>query len=286
MSEKNKETKKQPDRKYLFAILDDETHDFRFIIRGTKHSAIFAAAGSVALICIVTFCLVAFTPLKRILPGYPSYSTQREAVENAVMVDSLETRMRIMTLQLTNIQRIIAGQEPMPLDSLLSRGSVENAETALEAINHSADSILRERVDSIEKYNLRPSGKETQLEGMIFFPPVNGIVTEDYSPAKGHPFIDIAVQNNSAVCAVLDGTVIAAYWTDDTGYNIQIQHTNDLISIYKHNTKLFKKVGDKVSAGTTISLAGDAGSISTGPHLHFELWHKGVPINPALYINF
>ena len=156
MSEKNKETKKQPDRKYLFAILDDETHDFRFIIRGTKHSAIFAAAGSVALICIVTFCLVAFTPLKRILPGYPSYSTQREAVENAVMVDSLETRMRIMTLQLTNIQRIIAGQEPMPLDSLLSRGSVENAETALEAINHSADSILRERVDSIEKYNLRP----------------------------------------------------------------------------------------------------------------------------------
>ena len=286
MSEKNKETKKQPDRKYLFAILDDETHDFRFIIRGTKHSAIFAAAGSVALICIVTFCLVAFTPLKRILPGYPSYSTQREAVENAVMVDSLETRMRIMTLQLTNIQRIIAGQEPMPLDSLLSRGSVENAETALEAINHSADSILRERVDSIEKYNLRPSGKETQLEGMIFFPPVNGIVTEDYSPAKGHPFIDIAVQNNSAVCAVLDGTVIAAYWTDDTGYNIQIQHTNDLISIYKHNTKLLKKVGDKVSAGTTISLAGDAGSISTGPHLHLELWHKGVPINPALYINF
>ena len=286
MSEKNKETKKQPDRKYLFAILDDETHDFRFIIRGTKHSAIFAAAGSVALICIVTFCLVAFTPLKRILPGYPSYSTQREAVENAVMVDSLETRMRIMTLQLTNIQRIIAGQEPMPLDSLLSRGSVENTETALEAINHSADSILRERIDSIEKYNLRPSGKETQLEGMIFFPPVNGIVTEDYSPAKGHPFIDIAVQNNSAVCAVLDGTVIAAYWTDDTGYNIQIQHTNDLISIYKHNTKLLKKVGDKVSAGTTISLAGDAGSISTGPHLHFELWHKGVPINPALYINF
>lgn len=286
MSEKNKEAKKQPDRKYLFAILDDDTHDFRFIIRGTKHAAIFAVAGSLALICIITFCLVAFTPLKRIMPGYPSYSTQREAVENAAMVDSLENRMRIMTLQLTNIRRIIAGEEPMPLDSLLSKNGVESTEITAEAMDHHADSILREKIDSIEKYNLRPSGAEPRLEGLIFFPPVKGVVTEKYNPAKGHPFIDIAVQNNSAVCAVLDGTVIAAYWTDDTGYNIQIQHNNDLISIYKHNTRLLKKVGEKVSAGTTISLAGDAGSISTGSHLHFELWHKGEPIDPSLYINF
>lgn len=286
MSEKNKEAKKQPDRKYLFAILDDDTHDFRFIIRGTKHAAIFAVAGSLALICIITFCLVAFTPLKRIMPGYPSYSTQREAVENAVMVDSLENRMRIMTLQLTNIRRIIAGEEPLPLDSLLSKNGVESTEITAEAMDHHADSILREKIDSIEKYNLRPSGAEPRLEGLIFFPPVKGVVTEKYNPAKGHPFIDIAVQNNSAVCAVLDGTVIAAYWTDDTGYNIQIQHNNDLISIYKHNTRLLKKVGEKVSAGTTISLAGDAGSISTGSHLHFELWHKGEPIDPSLYINF
>ena len=286
MSEKNKETKKQPDRKYLFAIMDDDTHDFRFIIRGTKHAAIFAVAGSLALICIITFCLVAFTPLKRIMPGYPSYSTQREAVENAAMVDSLENRMRIMTLQLTNIRRIIAGEEPLPLDSLLSKNGVESTEITAEAMDHHADSILREKIDSIEKYNLRPSGAEPRLEGLIFFPPVKGVVTEKYNPAKGHPFIDIAVQNNSAVCAVLDGTVIAAYWTDDTGYNIQIQHNNDLISIYKHNTRLLKKVGEKVSAGTTISLAGDAGSISTGSHLHFELWHKGEPIDPSLYINF
>lgn len=285
MSEKNKESKKQPDRKYLFAVLDEDTHDFRFVIRGTKHAAVFAVAGSIALICILTFCLVAFTPLKRILPGYPSYSTQREVVENAAMVDSLDTRMRIMTLQLTNIRRIIAGQEPFPLDSLLAKDGVERTEETAEAVGHDADSILRQRIDSIEKYSLRPSGAEPQLEGMLFFPPVKGVVTESYSPAKGHPFIDIAVQNNSSVCAVLDGTVIAAYWSDDTGYCIQIQHSNDLVSIYKHNTKLLKKVGDRVSAGTTISLAGDAGSISTGPHLHFELWHKGEPIDPALYIN-
>ena len=121
---------------------------------------------------------------------------------------------------------------------------------------------------------------------MLFFPPVKGVVTESYNPGKGHPFVDIAVQNNSAVCAVLEGTVIAAYWNDDTGYNIHIQHSNDLVSIYKHNTKLLKKVGDRVSAGATISLAGNAGDLSTGPHLHFELWHSGEPIDPSLYINF
>ena len=286
MSEKNKETKKQPDRKYLFAVLDDDTHDFRFVIRGTKHAAVFAVVGCIALICIITFCLVAFTPIKRILPGYPSYSTQREAVENAAMVDSLETRMRIMTLQLTNISRIIAGEKPFPIDSLLAKSSVGKAEASTEDAGHDADSILREKIDSIEKYSLRPSGSEPQLEGMLFFPPVKGVVTESYSPAKGHPFVDIAVQNNSAVCSVLDGTVIAAYWSDDTGYCIHIQHSNDLLSIYKHNTRLLKKVGDRVSAGTTISLAGDAGSISTGPHLHFELWHNGEPIDPSLYINF
>ena len=287
MSEKNKETKKkQPDRKYLFAILDEETHDFRFAIRGTRPSAIMAVAGSVALVCIITFCIVAFTPVKRILPGYPSYSTQREAVENAARIDSLETRMRIMTLQLTNIRRIIAGQEPMPLDSLISNEGVESAEMTAEALDHSADSILRERIDSIEKYSLQPPGSGKQLEGLIFFTPVKGVVTDGYNPAAGHPFVDIAVQNNSAVYAVLDGTVIAAYWTDDTGYNIQIQHSNDLVSVYKHNTKLLKKVGDKVTAGTTISLAGEAGSLSTGSHLHLELWHKGEPVDPALYIKF
>ena len=286
MSEKNNKGRKRPSRKYLFAILDSETHDFMYAIRGTKHAAISGVIGIAVLLCVITFCLTAFTPIRRIIPGYPSYSTQREAVENAAKVDSLEKRMKVMTLQLTNIRRIIAGEDPVPLDSLLATGNTAAAGRTESVSERDADSILRERIDSIEKYNLHPSGAEPQLEGMLFFPPVKGIVTEPYSPAKGHPFIDIAVQNNSAVCSVLDGTVIAAYWSDDTGYNIHIQHSNDLISIYKHNTKLLKKTGDKVSAGTTISLAGNAGDISTGPHLHFELWHNGEPIDPSLYINF
>ena len=282
----NNGTTKRPARKYLFAILDNETHDFEFAVRGTKHAAVSAVIGIVALVCVITFCITAFTPVRRFIPGYPSYTTQREAVENAAKVDSLEARMRLITLQLTNIRRIIAGETPVPIDSLLARPSAGTETAAADLSEHSADSILRERIDSIEKYNLYPSSSEPQLEGMLFFPPVKGVVTEPYNPGKGHPFIDIAVQNNSSVCAVLDGTVIAAYWNDETGYCLHIQHSNDLVSIYKHNTKLLKKAGDKVSAGTTVSLAGNAGDISTGPHLHFELWHKGEPVDPALYINF
>ncbi|HIZ87286.1 MAG TPA: M23 family metallopeptidase [Candidatus Coprenecus pullistercoris] len=285
MSEKNKPVRKRPARKYLFAILDNDTHDYLFAVRSTKHSAVSWIVGMALLICIVTFCLTAFTPLRRIIPGYPSYSTQKEAVENAAMVDSLENRMRIMTLQMTNIQRIIAGQDPLPIDSLLSSGMQESSGKDDMAASNKADSILREKIDSIEKYNLLPSASEPQLEGMLFFPPVKGVVTEPYNPSAGHPFVDIAVQNNSAVCSILDGTVIAAYWNDDTGYCIHIQHSNDLVSIYKHNNKLLKDVGDRVSAGTTISLAGNTGNLSTGPHLHFELWHEGEPIDPSLYIN-
>jgi lipoprotein NlpD len=141
-------------------------------------------------------------------------------------------------------------------------------------------------VDSIERYNLSNNRNIEQIEGLLFFTPVKGVITQGFNPAAEHPFVDIAIKDGSAICSILDGTVIAAYWSDDTGYNIQIQHSNDLVSIYKHNTKLLKGVGDKVTAGTTISLAGNAGSLSTGPHLHFELWHKGEPVDPNLYINF
>lgn len=287
MSEKNsKGTKKIPEKKYLFAILDSDTHEFKFALRGTRFAAIVSVISIAVLFCIVIYCIIAFTPLKLTIPGYPSYATKRLAIENAAKVDSIERRMRIMTLQLTNIRNIISGEPTIPLDSLLSKGKIEDAEAMVRTADNKADSLLREKIDSIEKYNLRTSVSSKGIDGLLFFPPVKGVVTEPYNLSSGHPFIDIAIADNTAVRSVLDGTVIAAYWSDDTGYNIHIQHGNDLVSIYKHNTKLLKKTGDKVSAGSTISLAGNAGSLSTGPHLHFELWHDGTPIDPSLYISF
>ncbi|MDY5823883.1 MAG: M23 family metallopeptidase, partial [Candidatus Coprenecus sp.] len=251
----------------------------------TMLGAISAAVLLLLFIVAFVFSMIAYTPLKLIIPGYPSYQTQRVAIENAAKVDSLEKRMKIMTIRLENLRRVLNGEKSLPIDSLINIGKADIAEKIMYT-NMMADSILRERVDSVEKYNLSSNSQMQMIEGMLFFPPVKGILTEEFNKAINHPYVDIAVQENSAVCSVLKGTIIAAYWTDETGYNIHIQHDNDLISIYRHNTKLLKKTGDTVDAGTPVSLAGSAGDLSSGPHLHFELWHKGVPIDPTLYIKF
>ena len=149
------------------------------------------------------------------------------------------------------------------------------------------DSLLRATVLREEQFNLTArQQKIEQIEGLHFFPPLKGVITEEYSLASGHPYIDIAAPENSVVSAILNGTVIHAGWDDENGYIIQLQHDNNLISVYKHNSKLLAAAGDKVVAGTPVALVGSTGRLSTAPHLHFELWHKGEPINPALYIKF
>ena len=148
------------------------------------------------------------------------------------------------------------------------------------------ESLLRATVLKDEQFNIVGRQKIAQIEGLHFFPPVKGIVTEDFNQAINHPYVDIAAPENSVVSSVLNGTVISSGWNDETGYTIQVQHDNNLISIYKHNAKILKKIGDKVNAGTPIALVGNTGSLSTGAHLHFELWHKGEPINPSNYIKF
>lgn len=285
MSERNKVTRKKLLTRYRFVIVEDQTHENKFKIKGTMLGAISAAVLLLLFIVAFVFSMIAYTPLKLVIPGYPSYQTQRVAIENAAKVDSLEKRMKIMTIRLENLRRVLNGEKSLPIDSLINIGKADMAEEIMYT-NMMADSILREKVDSVEKYNLSSNSQMQMIEGMLFFPPVKGILTEEFNKAINHPYIDIAVQENSAVCSVLKGTIIAAYWTDETGYNIHIQHDNDLISIYRHNTKLLKKTGDTVDAGTPVSLAGNAGELSSGPHLHFELWHKGVPIDPTLYIKF
>ena len=285
MSERNKVTRKKLLTRYRFVIVEDQTHENKFKIKGTMLGAISAAVLLLLFIVAFVFSMIAYTPLKLVIPGYPSYQTQRVAIENAAKVDSLEKRMKIMTIRLENLRRVLNGEKSLPIDSLINIGKADMAEEIMYT-NMMADSILREKVDSVEKYNLSSNSQMQMIEGMLFFPPVKGILTEEFNKAINHPYVDIAVQENSAVCSVLKGTIIAAYWTDETGYNTYIHHDNDPIPLHRHNTKLLRKTGDTVDAGTPVSLAGNAGELSSGPHLHFELWHKGVPIDPTLYIKF
>jgi murein DD-endopeptidase MepM/ murein hydrolase activator NlpD len=177
--------------------------------------------------------------------------------------------------------------DPVNIDSIINTDMSSLSKNADLAEIQENDSILRERVKEEEQFGISADRDKRNLpiEGRHFFCPLKGVISQSYNSA-GHPFIDITAPEGSVVKATLDGTVIYAGWSNESGYTIHLQHEGDIISIYKHNEKLLKKSGDKVSAGAPIALVGNTGDLSTGTHLHFELWHKGEAVDPAKYINF
>lgn len=288
MANDNKEKNKKFTKKYRFAIMDDESHEYLFMFKSNR--LIMSLATIIIFIFLIAsvVLVISYTPVKHLIPGFPSKETNNIAMANIVKIDSLENEIEIWKYQLNNIQLVLAGKDPISIESIVKRNN--NIKSKHKHIPPSkSDSILRTEVKEKEQFEILDNAKDIkieQIEGLVFFPPIKGAITQDFSKGIGHPFIDIAAQENSAVSSILDGTVIFASWNDRTGYTIQIQHSNNLISIYKHNAKLLKKAGDKVKAGTSIAIVGNTGSLSTGVHLHFELWHKGEPIDPTLYINF
>ena len=274
-------------KKYRFSIFNDTTHEEIFAFRAYGVLSVITLVVAVILLIASVTVLISFTSLRELIPGYPSAQSRQDLIQNAIKIDSLQNEINIWRLQLANIQRITTGQEPLALDSLLNlSGSKETLEEYNEAYTKD-DSLLRATVHKEEQFNLSArSHKIEQIEGLHFFPPLKGVVTEEYNLGIDHPYLDIAAPENSTVSAILDGTVIYAGWDDNTGYVIQLQHDNNLVSVYKHNSRLLMKVRDKVKAGTPIALVGSTGLLSTAPHLHFELWHKGEAIDPAQYIKF
>ena len=274
-------------KKYRFSIFNDTTHEEIFAFRAYGVLSVVTLVVAVMLLIASVTLLISFTSLRELIPGYPSAQSRQDLIQNAIKIDSLQNEINIWRLQLANIQRITTGEEPLALDSLLN---LSGSNVALEEYDEAYakdDSLLRATVLKEEQFNLsaRPH-KIEQIEGLHFFPPLKGVVTEEYNLGIDHPYMDIAAPENSTVSAILDGTVIYAGWDDNAGYVIQLQHDNNLVSVYKHNSKLLMKTRDKVKAGTPIALVGSTGLLSTAPHLHFELWHKGEAIDPAQYIKF
>lgn len=281
-----RENKNRLRNKFRFSIFNDTTHEELFVFRANGLMMLLSIVLSIIFIVISVTVLISYTPLREFIPGYPDARTRKEIVQNALKLDSLEKTVKLWDFQLSNIQRIVTGQPPLELGDITIKSDSANTQGISGKISKE-DSLLRLEVMKQEQFNVgSPSNRVNQIEGLHFFPPVKGIVSDGFNLATNHPYIDIAAPANSVVSAVLDGTVIMATWTDETGFTIQIQHSNDLISIYKHNSKLLKRTGDKVKAGTAISLVGSTGTLTTGAHLHFELWYKGVAVDPAKYINF
>ena len=281
MAQKSREKK---NRTFRLAFIDDKTHEHIVTLHFTRTTFFVAVVTILVLLCAAIYSIIAFTPVRTFIPGYPDARSKRAAIQNAITIDSLENVIFRWELYSENLRRAVEGEEPVKIDSLIK---AKNAATELdmEAIARQ-DSLLREQVKEEEKFGI--SGRTQRnlpIEGLHFFTPVTGVISQGYDPAI-HPYIDIAAPEGSVVKATLDGTVIFAGWSDEAGHTIQIQHEGDIVSIYKHNEKLLKKAGDKVTAGSPIALVGNTGELTTGDHLHFELWHKGQTVDPTLYIKF
>lgn len=273
-------------RNWRITVREVETTKELFSRNTSKGILIFMGVFAALLLIAATYYVTAYSPVRYLIPGYPNKETRAMQEANQRRIDSLESEVSLWAFQVNNIQRIVTGREPIDMDSLrvMQKDSTSSLYRQLYA---QKDSILRNEVINEETFNISSRNRDIeQLEGVHFFTPVKGILTQSFNAAIGHPYVDIAAAEDEIVYSVLDGTVISAGWNDDTGYTIQIQHKNNLVSIYKHNSRLLKKTGDKVSAGTPIAVVGDTGKLSYGVHLHFELWHNGEAIDPAQYINF
>lgn len=269
-----------------FTIVDDDTHDKLWSRKFTRIGVLVTAITVIVVTISVIFCIIAFTPVRALIPGYPDARTKHDAIQNAIRIDSLENVITKWELYSENLRRVVDGQEPLKIDSLMEvRRSAASTAANMKEIAQK-DSLLRKEVADEDRFDIKSNSSRTlPIEGMHFFTPLKGVVSQGYDKAL-HPYIDITAPGNSVVMSVLDGTVISDGWTDTDGYTIRIQHEGDIISVYKHNQKLMKKTGDKVTAGTPIAILGGTGSLSDGEHLHFELWHKGDAVDPTKYISF
>ena len=281
MSEQNNQPKS---RSFRLSLVDDLTHRKLWVLHFTKPGFLVTVISAVVVLFAIVYALLAYTPLRTSIPGYPDAHTRRAAIQNAIRIDSLENVISRWELYSENLVRVIEGETPLPVDSVIRLAAAAVAEGRDAAFLAGRDSLMRDLVNREEQFGV--SGREERtlpIEGLHFFTPLKGVVSQGFDGVL-HPCVDVAAPANTVVMSVLDGTVIFDGWTDGSDYTIAIQHDGDLISVYKHNGKLLHKTGDRVSSGTSIALVG--GSVEGDEHLHFELWYRGEAVDPAKYIVF
>lgn len=271
--------------KYRLVILNEDTFEERFAIKLTRLNVFVIITLSAIILIVLTTLLIAFTSLREYIPGYSSTTLKKQALELSYKTDSLQRVLSMNEQYYASIRKVLTGDVAMVefnKDSVLE--AVRNEELIEQVLRSKEDSLLREKVSKEDKFNVFET--EAIALNFVLFPPVNGTISADYSIEDKHFAVDISVPKDTPVKAVADGTVIFAEWTTDTGYVLILEHSQALISVYKHNQLLNKSQGDLVKAGEVIATAGSTGEYSTGTHLHFELWSKGYPVNPTNFIDF
>ncbi|MCZ2442367.1 MAG: M23 family metallopeptidase [Flavobacteriales bacterium] len=272
--------------KYRVQIISEEHFEEKATWRLSAMNIVIGLSVVMILMIFLTIYLVAFTNLREYIPGYADSQTKRKLVELAAVSDSLEKKSLAMDRFLVNLRLFIEGKD-MP-DSMMYEMDTTRNYSSIEYVHSKDDSILRQEVAEADRYNLASTSRSDagSLTGILFFTPLRGAVTQNFDKELGHIGVDIASKKNEAVKAVLNGTVVLSTWTSDAGYVMVVQHADQLISVYKHNAVLLKKTGALVKSGEPIAIIGNSGQHTTGPHLHFELWHKGIPMNPERFMQF
>lgn len=286
MAKKKKNTSKFKEKltfKYRFVVLNEETFEERFSFKLNRLNVIVLSGVIAVLLVGLTAVLIAFTPLREYIPGYSSLELERKATKLVYKVDSLQQKLAVNDIYIEGIQQVLTGKIKSTIinkDSIIEQMRIEDANLVAPPI----DSSFREEVEREDRYSVFE--KATKKTDIVFFAPISGKITDIYNPKEKHYAIDIAVQKDTPVKAIADGTVIFTGFTVETGFVIILEHAKGFLSVYKHNASIHKEQGDLVKSGEAIANAGSTGDLSTGPHLHFELWNDGYPVNPLNFIDF
>ena len=273
-------------RKYRFVIMTDNSLEEKFVVRASKLNLfsfifLFLFFGS-----ICALLLIAYTPINQYVPGRSTKDVQKNLLLVSFRSDSLEKVISRQTLYLKNLQNIVSGEVGrLEAVDTTTTTTNESKESRVSFEKSQEDSLFRVLVEAENSGSIYVSQKPKNSL-LVFFPPVFGVIIDGFDKKTKHFGIDIVSKEKTRISSVLDGSVVISHWTAETGYVIAIQHKNDYLSVYKHNATLLKKTGDFVVAGEHVAIMGNSGELSSGPHLHFELWHKGSPVDPENYISF
>ena len=270
---------------YKVVVSSEDTFEEKFAFKASKINVFVLMLVYSVILILFTISVVFFTQLRELVPGYSSSDLLSRAIYLTQKTDSLERQIELNNKFYKSIEDVLSGKtdefierDNIPIDSSL------NDKNLFSISPNSEDSILRNYVDSQDKFNLTKN--ELVIENKMFFSPIKGDITQPFNFEENHFAIDVAADIGTPVKSILDGKILFSEWSVDTGHVIIVDHGDNIVSVYKHNSKSLKEQNDFVQAGEVIAYSGNQGSLSSGPHLHFELWKNGTPIDPEPLLNF
>jgi murein DD-endopeptidase MepM/ murein hydrolase activator NlpD len=281
--------------RFRFVIMNDETFEEVGSYKLTLMNVYVAISTLLVFFTVLVFMLIAYTPIKSYLPGFQATSNDRELLELTREVNRMDREMRAQQTYIKNLQRMMGGTPETVRDVPQVIPATKDSSSPAKKISQSeVDEQLRQEVELAKigklaqqvRGNVKLVSAEKPIEQLFFVSPLKGEISAHFDRKKDHYGIDILAPKNTPIKATMDGYVVVSDWTLETGNTIGIQHDNGILSFYKHNSTLLKKAGSYVRAGEAIAIIGNTGTLTSGPHLHFELWQKGKPLNPADYVNF